>query len=336
MKIGIIGGGNIGSEVYRQAVSNAWDVKFVMKIDGVYKNLEEKIDGLENSKKYLENLDIAFLAIPTCDDGTIASNYMKYLVEKGIPVVTCEKGALSKDFTKFEPFIEKGMIGYSATVGGGTRMLKYAEKQVGPDTKTIHANFNGTTNYCLDNIPKRRCSKKVFEETRDLGYAEPEAKTGLEIMNKESAGDVPMKGAIFFNFTIGRLIKEYVSAREFSAKRLENDDFKRLIKEASNRRYIFSIMKKGYEIKEDDIIGGFKYQMYDYFISAGFKKINSDKSYESMKVPGVYNSLAILDGKDQRTYGVYNLQGPGAGAEPTVSSMMKDGKDIISHQGKSF
>ena len=102
MKIGIIGAGNIGSELYRKAIALGWDVRFLVKADGVYKDLDEKIDEVDNYLNYCDGLDVVFLAIPTFDDGKTAYDYMISLLEKEIPVVTCEKGALSNYFPELK------------------------------------------------------------------------------------------------------------------------------------------------------------------------------------------------------------------------------------------
>ena len=71
-RVGIIGAGNIGSELYRKVQRLGWEVAFVAKSDGVYKNLTDKIDRLDSYLNYAAGLDVAFVAIPTLDDGTAA------------------------------------------------------------------------------------------------------------------------------------------------------------------------------------------------------------------------------------------------------------------------
>jgi len=78
MRIGIIGGGNIGSELFRKAQKLCWDVRFVLKSDGVYRNLTEKVGKLGQYQNYASGLDAVFLAIPTRDDGKIAFNYLSF------------------------------------------------------------------------------------------------------------------------------------------------------------------------------------------------------------------------------------------------------------------
>ena len=69
MKVAIIGAGNIGKELYKKTQQLGWSVSVIVKKDAVYKDLENKLDKPDNYQKYCNGLDIAFLCIPTADDG---------------------------------------------------------------------------------------------------------------------------------------------------------------------------------------------------------------------------------------------------------------------------
>lgn len=316
MKIGIIGKGKIGSEIYRKTHSLNWDTKFILDVGGIYKNLEEKIDNFENYKDYCKDLDVVFLAIPTLDDGKTAFDYIDFLLKENIPVITCEKGALSNYFSELEKKLDK--IGYSATVGGGTRLLRYLEERINPEIEQMHAVVNGTLNYIFDEISRGRSLGEVVEETKKLGYTEPGAESPLDVINKESTEDVPMKSSILFN--ICKLTQRYMKAKEVIPHKLGELELKRLIKESNNRRYIVSISR---ENDEEDTIGGFKHKIGDWIISAGFKNIRENPLFLRLVPNGVNNSVLVYDGK----YGIdgtYMLSGQGAGVCPTTSSMIKD------------
>jgi len=323
MKIGIVGAGNIGSELYRRALSLKWEIGFVLRTSGVYKNLDERIDDLENYQDYCNGLDLAFLAIPTNDDGKTAFDYMYSFLEKDIPVVTSEKGALSNYFPELEKWLHENRIGYSATVGGGTRLLGYAKERIGPNTEEIHLVPNGTLNHIFYEASKGKPIGEGVEDTKILGYAEPGAKTPLDVINKEATGDVPMKTSIFFN--ICGLSPKRIRAKDIKSHKITESELKRLIKESINRRYIVSITR---EDNEEDVIGGFKHQVDDWVISAGFKKIHENPLYLQLVPTGVNNSVLIYEG----IYGIdgtYRLSGPGAGAGPTTSSMIKDANRLL-------
>lgn len=323
MNIGIIGSGNIGSELHkkvRQLVD--WNIRFVLRSKGVYKNLEEKIDAAENYQKYADQLDIVFLTIPTLDDGKIAFNYLSFYLSKNIPVVTCEKGALSNYFSELERWID--CIGYSATVGGGTRLLRYVEEMASNNTQEIHAVINGTLNYIFDEISRGRTLGEVVSEARKLGYAEPGAKDPLDIINKEVIGDIPMKASILFN--VCGLSDKRVRAKDIRTNYIKEENLVRLIRESDKRRYIVSLTKDN--ANQNNNIGGFSHQIGEWTISGGFKDISADPLFIELVPMGVNNAVVVCEGK-YGADGIYKLSGQGAGAGPTTYSMIKDAFRLI-------
>jgi homoserine dehydrogenase len=317
MKVGIIGAGNIGSVLCKKVKQIGWSIQFVLKNDGVYKNQSEKIDSKKNYKKYFDKLDIVFLAIPTIDDGSIAYEYMKYFLEKNIPVVTCEKGALSNYFSELEKWKDK--IGYSATVGGGTRLLRYVEERISPSTQEIHSVINGTLNYIFDELLKGISLSDAVSEAQRLGYVEPGSKNSLEVINKEAVGDIPMKTAILFNFA--NVTKKKLRAKDIKINKITEKTLNQLIKKSNKMRYIVSITREKNEKQE--IIGGFNHTFNDWNISGGFKNIGDSPLYTELVPSGVNNAVIIYEGKFGND-GTYKLSGQGAGAGPTASSMIKD------------
>ena len=325
-KVGIIGTGNIGAELYRKLKLKGWDISWVIGSDGIFSGIPKtkKLDDSKNYKKYLNGLDLVFLAIPTMDDGFIAYNYIKNCLMKNIPVVTCEKGALSNYFADLELDLNLGKIGYSATVGGGSRLLRYLKERVGSQVEEIHAIVNGTLNYIFSGLSDGRSFGEVIEETKKLGYAEPGAKHPLDIVNKEATDDVRMKSAILFN--ICNLTSHRIKAKDIKPYKIKNSELKKLNREAQNRRYIVSIEKKVDD--EEDVIWGFKHSVGDWCISAGFKHTDDNPLFTKLIVEGVGNAVLISEGEFGRD-GAYVLSGPGAGSGPTTNSMIIDAVEIL-------
>jgi len=321
MRIAIVGAGRIGSELHKKTELLGWTTKAVLKDDGIYKDMSEKIDKLENHKDHLKDIDVAFLAIPTLDDGKTAFDYIRLLLDRRIPVVTCEKGALSNYFSDLKSSLNR--IGYSATVGGGTRMLRYIEDMASSEVEELHVIPNGTLNFIFSEVSRGRSLGEVVEETKRLGYSEPGANDPLEIINKESTQDVPMKTAILFN--ICRFSPECTRAKDMNPHKIKEPELDRLVKESMNRRYIVSFMRKK---SKEDVIGGFSCQIGDWSISAGFKNINENPRFSQLVSSGVDNAILIYEGK----YGIdgtYRLIGPGAGSGPTTASMIKDANRLL-------
>ena len=323
--IGIIGRGNIGSELYKRICSKEWNIKWTMGTNGFFKGLSnDKIGEIDDYPSRIKELDLVFLTIPTLDDGKTAFNYIRTSLDTEIPIVTCEKGALSNYYSELEKAIANGNIGYSATVGGGSRLLRYLEERVGSQVEEVHAVINGTLNYIFEGLSRGRSLGEVVEETKKLGYAEPMAENPLEIINQEATGDVPMKTSILFNSC--NLVSERMAARNIQFQGIDLNQLRKLKREASGRRYIISITRDSNN--EEDVIGGFKHQIGDWYISAGFKNVRSNPLFRELIPGGVNNAILISEGK----FGIdgsYVLTGPGAGAAPTSLSMLIDAEKIL-------
>lgn len=326
ISVGIIGKGIIGSEVYRKANSKEWNVNWVAGSKGIFSDLSEdrKLAECEDYASCLGGLDAVFLAIPTLDTGETALRYINTILDAGVPVITCEKGALSNYYSELEEAIESYKMGYSATVGGGSRLLRYLQERIGPQVQEIHAVVNGTLNYIFEGLSRGRSLGEVVEETKKLGYAEPGAKHPLDVINKEAIGDVPMKASILFN--VCNLTDERMRARDVSVKVIELSQLNRLIKEAANRRYIVSITRD--ENNEEDVILGFKHLVGDWYVSAGFKRTENNPLFSKLIPSGVDNAILTSEGEFGKD-GSYVLMGPGAGPGPTALSMIMDAEKIL-------
>jgi homoserine dehydrogenase len=325
MRVGVVGAGHIGSELCSRLEGLGAEVAFVLKTSGVYKH-GQRAGPLEDLPSHADGLDAAFLAIPTLDDGRAAFDYLRFFLGRGTPVVTCEKGALSNYFAELSASLDK--VGYSATVGGGTRMLRYLEERSSPASRVdeVHAVVNGTLNYVFDQVAKGRSLAEVVDETKKLGYAEPGAVTPLDVVNKEAAEDVPMKASILFNIFAGR--KAAMRARDVFPRRIGESELKTLVREASNRRYMVSFTR---EDGEEDAIGGFTHRAGEWTVSAGFKRVSDNPLYQQLVPTGVNNALLVSEGRYGRE-GTYRLTGPGAGAGPTVSAMLNDANRILARK----
>ena len=331
VKAGIIGRGLIGSELYKRLQTGGWDVVGVANKSGFSKNLPKTgtiipiVVQYDNPSKVIdvffqEGVDVMFLAIPTLDDGEIAQDYIRQSITAGIPIVTCEKGALGNYFNEV---FNSQMLGYNAAVGGGTRLLRYARTQCSVQTEEIHAVINGTLNYIFEGLSNGRSLGEVVDETIRLGYAEPGTENPLDVLNKEAVGDVPMKAAILFN--VCGLTDDKIRARDVIRKELQENDLSNLVREAKKRRYIVSITR---DDESEDVIGGFRSQVGNWIISAGFKNVDENPLYHSLMPGGVNNALLISEGKYGKD-GHYKVSGPGAGAAPTTSTMIKDAIDLL-------
>ena len=318
MKAGLVGAGLIGSTLADKLCMDDWEVGFVARRSGVYSS-GERLGDLDSYDNYCDGVDVAFLAIPTLDDGSTAHEYMRTFLGHGIPVVTSEKGAMSNYFAELEPSLN--MIGYSATVGGGTRLLRYLREMSGSNVVEVHGVLNGTLNYVFDQVSRGRSLGEVVEETKRLGYAEPGAHNPVDVVNGE-LHDVAMKASIVFN-SCGLATKR-IRARDIEYTQIDGADLRRLVREAADRRFIVSITR---EDGDNDMIGGFTYCIDGWNISAGFRRVQESPMFQQLIPSGVNNALMIVEG-EYGSDGTYVVKGQGAGAKPTISSMMKDAERL--------
>jgi len=320
MNVGIIGVGNIGKELFTKVLQYGWEVTFILKRDGVYRAFSEKIDTLENYRAHTKNVDIVFLAIPTTDDGKVAYEYISFFLEKNIPVVTCEKGAMSNYYSELVKYKEK--IGYSSTVGGGSGILKFSEEKIGMETQGVDVVLNGTLNFIFDQVSSGYDINHVVLEAQKRGYTEPGSQNVLEVLNKEATSDIPMKVSIFFN--VCNFSNQKIKAKNIKVQKISEKDLKKLIEEASIRRYVVSFSK----IQDNEtMIGGFIHKANGWMISGGFRYMEKKAEYKELKLSGVDNGVVIIGDN-----GTCKLVGSGAGAGPTTSLMVEDAFRLLNQK----
>ncbi|OGZ99101.1 MAG: hypothetical protein A3C07_04225 [Candidatus Sungbacteria bacterium RIFCSPHIGHO2_02_FULL_47_11] len=298
----VIGRGKIGSSLIKELRKNNWRVKFSLDNNWVYRG-NKKIGDAKNYRKYIKNVDCAFLAIPTFDNGKAAFDFIKCFAQKNIPIVTCEKGSLANYYFSLRPFANK--IGYNATVGGGTRLLEYLHARNAKDFTEIVAVVNGTLNFIFDEIACGQSIGKAVSKAIQRGYTEPGATKPLDVVNSELR-DVFLKSVILFN--VSCLSSKTLCAKNIQLPKVSVADLKSILQD-KKMRCVVSISRK-----PQRAIGGFCVKSGKWFLSAGFKSI------DGYWLPhGVNNALLIREKMND-----YLLQGPGAGVEPTVLSMIQD------------
>ena len=311
MKIGIIGYGRIGQEVAKRINKKSHQVRTVATSSGVYSFPEGESElDLSKGKFYELNswleafskVDIAVLSIPTEDYGDRAYEYMKALLERGIPVVTSEKGSLSKYFTSLKKYLPQ--IGYSAVVGGGTGLLHWVKSRLYDDTLEVHLVINGTLNYICDSLGKCEFNE-IAHDVIALGYAEPGTGKLADIMAKECYFDIPMKVSVLFNIC---------GFGEISAADIDTENSPISPKELFSKRYIVSISK---EKIAEKTIHGFQFECNGWHVSAGFKETTG--FYETLKFPGITNGCMLRE-----RGGNYFFYGPGTGLIPASAAIIRD------------
>lgn len=335
-----VGYGNVGRAVPERCEQIGLEpAAYVVKSDGTYKwskggslKLYSEDPEFWNDQAVLEGVSIAFLSIPSFHDGKKAYQIINGLLGKGVPVVTSEKGALANFYPELVKHIDQ--MGISATVGGGTGMMKYIYNRMNSRTNQIHVILNGTLNFIMNGIAEGGTAGQVIEQAVTLGYAEPGASSHLDVLNGEIVGDIPKKTVILWNTVVRPKLDPsgFLQVSDLSlsgGSKMTQKSLDRLIAEASSRRYIVSIVKRSKEIPEDDVIAGFRKELPDdWVIVGGFRKISGNPLFRALRLPGPGNGAVIAAGPNESD-GVYHTSGPGAGPGPTAAAMVQDARHLL-------
>ncbi|MBA3047697.1 hypothetical protein KKC83_01755 [Patescibacteria group bacterium] len=325
-KAGIIGFGNIGKKLREKLLENDWIVSLIVTSEHVFVNdLNVPKDKSENWLDYCHDIDIIFLAIPTVDDGRTALNFISAAVKKEIPIVTCEKGALSNYFAELKPILNS--TGYSATVGGGSGMIHFLKRRFFSGMREVHAIVNSTMNYIWDDLRMGNPLGHIVEEVRMLGYAEPGKNDPIKIILCEAGPDVTKKISILFNLCFRP--KTILRAKDIKIV-LTEEMVRQAITEAMDRRFVVSFEKERNFREKNNNIPAFTHRIEDWVISGGFKRTDSPLIARLCNsATRVNNAILTVEGEDG-SGGIYLCVGPGAGASPVATAMIRDAEELLS------
>lgn len=151
---------------------------------------------------------------------------------------------------------------------------------------------------------------------------EPGGEGPEAVIRSEAEGDIPKKVGIVFN-TLG-LSQNPLDWKKLKF-RLAPADIATAVEQASSRRFVTSIYQKDAVTPDPlDRIGGFDIEHDGWRVIGGFGDVKSNPALSTLTATeGPTNGFVIGLGTGN-SRGVDSLSGPGAGAGPTVSSMLYD------------
>ena len=309
-RVGIIGAGKIATHLAARLRSKEHEVCFLLGRSMVQRPLNQVLEEV--------NPDAVFLAISTRDTGEAARDYILACLDAGVPVITCEKGALAYHAELLKPHIN--CIGYSASVGGGTMLLRYLQgRHLTDEPVEIHAVLNGSLNFIFDALGRGRSLGEACEEARRLEIIEPGATDPLAIINGELK-DVSMKACVLFNTSLVR--EQCISPDQFVPPVLTEEDLRELSEEEPGYRLLIHFSNQS-PMKDPDLEKHvWSSEINRWHITGAFRR-----SASSWVPRGKGNAIHIIEGR-LGGGGIYTLSGPGAGLEPTTSAMLADFKEL--------
>lgn len=289
----LIGNGGVGRAVRARGEALGW--RFPLVVD------RDPVDW-----RAVPLPDVAFLAIPS-GDGVEALGYIRHFAGQGVPIVTCEKGALAERFDEIRPLLAK--VGFDAAVGGGTRMLPYLRSRPRDQIVSLSGVLNGTLNFLADELTRGVAPEAAAAEALRLRYAEPGAGTFEEIVASE-IGDLSRKARIVANVSgLADTIAPTLALDAHAAARA-------LAEASASRRFAFSLGKQ-----ERPAVVSARFALGEWCGQVGVFEV----AHLPFQAPrGVENVLAI-----EEATGTYAVYGPGAGPEATASAMVENAKELL-------
>jgi len=259
--------------------------------------------------------DVVFIAIPTRDKGEIALGYILEALNKGKPVITCEKGALAYHYEKLKPYLSQ--IGYMATVGGGSGMLSLlSSPQI--QLKRIVGVVNGTLNFMFSEYARIKDTKKLLAEVGQLGLCEPGQLDLGSVCNAE-IHDMILKLVNVFN--LSGVSDKVLHVSELGSLYLCESEILYQLKKQT-RRFVISISKER-SLSTDSLYDCLHVWKDGWCAEIGIVEVTSQPF--KMLPRFEENTLLIED-----YAGVTQIMGKGAGAIPTAGAMISDMSKVLS------
>ncbi len=251
-------------------------------------------ERLVSTKELLDiEADVFVEATPTRLDNDEAFRSISNALSKGMNVVTSNKAPIANHLYELEDIAErKGVkLLYSATVGGGTRMLSIAKELAsGAKIEAFYGVLNGTCNYILTRMLDEDLPFDfVLKEAKELGYAEEDPSYDIDGI------DTALKL---------KIIAQSVMRRSMESTRVEV----RGIRDVSDRALKLA-GKEGYSVKLVGVI--------EKGLSVAPRLIPKG---HPLDVRGTENAFLFRT----RFAGDIEMRGAGSGGSETASSMIAD------------
>ena len=300
--VAVLGAGNIGSAVLSRIEDLDNDVlnlklKKVLVNDmskdrGISKDLlTDSFDEIIND----DSIDLVIEVLGGIDPGR---EYIKALLMKGKSVVTANKDIIADCGTDLIKIAQENntCLYFEAAVAAGIPVLKPIIESLRVEELTkILGIINGTSNYILTSMEEGSTYEDALSSAKELGYAEPDP------TNDVDGFDAKYKAMILSLLCFGVSPNNEDVFTEGISK-ITKDDFEW----ASRLNKTIKLVAQIDSSKEG--------------INARVHPVLIDKKHPLASIRGALNALVVEGEKiDQLLF-----SGPGAGAEPTASSIIGD------------
>ncbi|MCS7201613.1 MAG: homoserine dehydrogenase [Dictyoglomus sp.] len=308
MKIGILGGGQVGQALWEviqkenenilNLLGEPLDIVRVLVRNLSRPRIIPNFYLTTKVEEIIDNPEIK-LVIEVMGGEEPAYTFIKRAIENGKYVVTANKEIIALYGDElFKLARKKGVdLGFEASVGGGIPVIKAIKEGLVVDKiKEIWSILNGTTNYILTKMEENKSDfSVVLKEAQEKGYAEPDPYKDI------SGLDSVYKIAILSSLAFHTTIKPMDIFREGIEKITLRD-----IEYAKSLGYSIKLLALA---REDN--GTLEIRVHPTMIP---------QNHMLSAVRGVNNAVLF---KEERRGNII-LYGPGAGPKPTAMALLSD------------
>lgn len=232
-------------------------------------------------------------------------------LNRGIPVVTPNKGFLVNNLELIDKFFEKGVpLMFEAAVGGGMPVIKLLRDNFANDKiRFVAGILNGTTNYILSLLRANEEFDVALEKARRRGLAEKPMNNNYI---KQDDADLNGKDIYYKLILLSRLIWN------IKPEEINHNNFGISLHDVRLCDIRYAIEKLNREIKFIGIIRQLRSgdDSYDLFFTPVL--LSNDHGFANVKAET--NILLISSDFAGTTISL----GPGAGSSPTANAIMSD------------
>ncbi|MFW3145317.1 MAG: homoserine dehydrogenase [Thermoplasmatota archaeon] len=177
--------------------------------------------------------------------GEPATAHIKKALEKGMHVVTTNKGPIALNYRNLSSISKDNdvMLLFEGTVMSGTPVLNLIrENLAGNHISEIKGIFNGTTNYILSKMEDGLSYEEALRKAQELGYAE--AVPDADVLGWDALAKV----TILSNVVFGAEVKPFDNPCEGITK-ITSEDITRAKSNGKRYKLIGKVWREGEKVK---------------------------------------------------------------------------------------
>jgi homoserine dehydrogenase len=235
--------------------------------------------------------------------GEPATSHIKAALERGLHVVTTNKGPLALHYRELSELAARRKVEFlfEGTVMSGTPLLNLVrETLAGAEVLEVQGILNGTTNYILTRMEEGLSYEAALKKAQELGYAE--AVPDADVLGWDALAKV----TILANVVFGAALKPADSPCEGITK-ITSKDITKARNDGNRYKLVGRVWREGAGVK------------------ASVAPRLVELSHPLAAVMGATNALTIRTD----ALGEVTIVGPGAGRKQTGFSMLNDLLHIV-------